>query len=101
MIYVFILGLLHAADWLLTHRIIAAGGSELNWLMAWLLNRWGFAGLAVFKGAVVACTAVAVAIFSELWWLAAGFCVLYVGVVIWNSLTLWKLTRRKKRHSTV
>lgn len=74
---------LNVADWWTTRRVIAAGGYERNPLMRWVLDRFGFAGLAVAKVALIG-PCIWGALVYDLWWVLAPLCVVYAWVV-WNN----------------
>jgi hypothetical protein len=78
--------ILNAADWWTTRRLIESGGIERNPLMVPILDRFGFAGLAVVKVAMVV-PVVWLSLTYNLWWALAPLCAVY-SYVVWNN---WRL----------
>lgn len=75
---------LNVADWWTTKRILDAGGFEANPAMRWVLEKWGFAGLAIVKAGIAAVVIGAVLWWPDLWPALAILCPAYVWVV-WNN----------------
>ena len=86
MIPLAIFSLLQVADAALTYKVISAGGVELNPVMRWLFDRIGvIPGLVIAKVLITAL----VVLFAP-WQVVAGLCVLYAGVVSWNTYQLYR-----------
>ena len=77
---------LNAGDWWTTRRLLARGGVERNPLMRAVLERFGFAGLAVVKLAIVG-PIVAACVWFDLAFPLAVLSAIYCWVV-WNN---WRL----------
>lgn len=93
-----LLVLLQLLDIYTTHRILAAGGRELNKPLAWLMGRLGvLPALLVVKVPVMAAMLWACWHVAEPWGLIGlgVCCVSYIGVVGHNFHQLWLMTREQ------
>lgn len=82
-----LLALLQVGDVVTTERILK-NGRELNPIMAWLFTKFGMHNVLVVKAVVVTSIGVMFAVTYPI--VLIPLCVLYVGVVGWNSYQLFK-----------
>ena len=79
---------LTVVDYVLTKRILANGGKELNPVMAWLIRQGAFApvkfGIALVAGLLI--------VYYKIMWVAVFAVVLMVAVCVWNSYQSAKRT---------
>lgn len=72
---------LQVADWWLTTRILAQGGSELNPVLRWVIERGGTGALLAVKLLIGG---------GAMWllrpypYIVAAACAVYAGIVVWN-----------------
>ena len=89
MIYLAILlAFLQVGDVVTTEKILQ-NGKELNPIMNWLFTKFGMHNVLVVKAVVVTSIGVMFAVTYPV--ILIPLCVLYVGVVGWNSYQLFKL----------
>lgn len=82
----FLLTALQVADAFLTVKILKGGGQELNPVMRWVMGKLGVVGaMAAVKTPFVLLVA---AVWNEN--LTFWVCVLYIGVVGWNTYQVLK-----------
>ena len=82
-----LLALLQVGDVVTTERILK-NGKELNPIMVWLFVKFGMHNVLVIKAFVVTCIGVWLAVTLPI--VLIPLCVLYVGVVGWNSYQIYK-----------
>ena len=88
MIYLAILlAFLQVGDVVTTEKILQ-NGRELNPVMNWLFTKFGMHNVLVVKAVVVTSIGVMLAVTYPI--VLIPLCVLYVGVVGWNSYQLFK-----------
>ena len=88
MIYLAILlAFLQVGDVVTTEKILQ-NGRELNPIMNWLFTKFGMHNVLVVKAVVVTSIGVMFAVLYPI--VLIPLCVLYVGVVGWNSYQLFK-----------
>ena len=88
MIYLaLLLAILQIADVVTTEKILQ-NGRELNPVMNWLFTKFGMHNVLVVKAVVVTSIGVMLADLYPI--VLIPLCVLYVGVVGWNSYQLFK-----------
>ena len=83
-----LLSLLQVADAATTYRIINKGGRELNPVMNWLFKRFGMLNVLAVKVILVSMAGVYLYITFPVGLIP--LCILYVGVVGWNSYQIYK-----------
>ena len=83
-----LLAILQIGDVLTTEKILQ-NGRELNPVMNWLFTKFGMHNVLVVKAVVVTSIGVMLAVLYPI--ALIPLCVLYVGVVGWNSYQLFKL----------
>ena len=88
MIYLaFLLAFLQVGDVVTTEKILQ-NGKELNPIMNWLFTKFGMHNVLVVKAVVVTSIGVMLSVLYPI--VLIPLCVLYVGVVGWNSYQLFK-----------
>ncbi len=88
MIYLaLLLAILQIGDVLTTEKILQ-NGRELNPVMNWLFTKFGMHNVLVVKAVVVTSIGVMLSVLYPI--VLIPLCVLYVGVVGWNSYQLFK-----------
>lgn len=83
-----LLSLLQVADAATTYKIINKGGRELNPVMNWLFKRFGMLNVLAVKVILVSMAGVYLYITFPVGLIP--LCILYVGVVGWNSYQIYK-----------
>ena len=83
-----LLSLLQVADAATTYRILNKGGRELNPVMDWLFKRFGMLNVLAVKVILVSMAGVYLYIVFPVGLIP--LCILYVGVVAWNSYQIYK-----------
>jgi hypothetical protein len=83
-----LLSLLQVADAATTYKILNKGGRELNPVMDKLFKRFGMLNVLVFKVILVSMAGVYLYITFPL--ALIPLCILYVGVVAWNTYQIYK-----------
>jgi hypothetical protein len=83
-----LLSLLQVADAATTYKIINRGGRELNPVMNWLFKRFGMLNVLAVKVILVSMAGVYLYITFPVGLIP--LCILYVGVVGWNSYQIYK-----------
>ena len=86
---------LNVADWWTTRRVIVdLGGVEKNPAMDWVIQRWGFTGLAWAKVLLVGIpTALVLFVYPGAWWALAMLCALYAYIVWHNVRVIRRLSK--------
>jgi hypothetical protein len=80
---------LNVLDWMLTCAVIENGSRELNPVMRWVINHWGYwAALAVKLVLMAAC--IAACAYTVLPWLLIPLCLFFAAICLWN----WRVLRR-------
>lgn len=74
---------LNVLDWMLTCAVIENGGRELNPVMRWVINHWGYwpmlaVKLVLMAGAIAACA------YTALPWLLIPPCLFFAWVCVSN-----------------
>lgn len=83
-----LLSLLQVADAATTYKIINKGGRELNPVMNWLFKRFGMLNVLAVKVILVSMAGVYLYITFPVGLIP--LCILYVGVVGWNTYQIYK-----------
>jgi hypothetical protein len=83
-----LLSLLQVADAATTYKILNNGGRELNPVMNWLFKRFGMLNVLVVK--VILVSAAGIYLYATYPLLLILLCLVYVGVVGWNSYQIYK-----------
>ena len=83
-----LLSLLQVADAATTYRILNKGGREFNPVMNWLFKRFGMLNVLAVKVILVSMAGVYLYITYPI--ALIPLCILYVGVVGWNSYQIYK-----------
>lgn len=83
-----LLSLLQVADAATTYKIINRGGRELNPVMNWLFKRFGMLNVLAVKVILVSMAGVYLYITFPVGLIP--LCILYVGVVGWNTYQIYK-----------
>ena len=82
-----LLAFLQVGDVVTTEKILQ-NGKELNPIMNWLFTKFGMHNVLVVKAVVVTSIGVMLSVLYPI--VLIPLCVLYVGVVGWNSYQLFK-----------
>jgi hypothetical protein len=85
---VFLLALLQVGDVLTTLKILGNGGTELNPVMNWLFTKFGIHFVLVAKA--IAVSSIGVMFYQLMPVVLIPVCLLYTGVVGWNTYQLFK-----------
>jgi hypothetical protein len=83
-----LLSLLQVADAATTYKILNNGGRELNPVMDWLFKRFGMLNVLAVK--VVLVTIAGIYLYVTFPVALIPLCILYVGVVAWNTYQIYK-----------
>jgi len=86
--FVILLAFLQVGDVLTTMKILGNGGKELNPVMNWLFTKFGVHNALVVKAVVVTCIGVMFYMLMPI--ILIPVCLLYIGVVGWNTYQIYK-----------
>ena len=80
-----VLALLQVSDAYSTHLVLSKGGYEANPVMRWILDRFGFGGMFVLKGFLVALVIyVEASGMAPVWWFTWALCLPFLYATISN-----------------
>ena len=79
---------LSALDYWLTARVIEAGGTELNPLLRFSLDKFGFEGMVFVKLLSLGLVFAATLLYPQMLWVNVALCVVYAVICINNYKVL-------------